>query len=164
MLFDVIERDATFVVLIDGAAIGPFSERAARQWLQGFGFTAAVDIAVHRERKRKGAFHIGAKSGEGGLMVGRPTFVLTLEPQHDGVDEIKALRFVLKCLRCITLRETHAEADLPMRVPVALPYQMIEILGLWLAWHGPDPANAAPETDVTEGTLMQRSIEPGSLQ
>ena len=50
----MIERDATFVVLIDGAAIGPFdSERAARQWLQGFGFTAAVDVTVHRERKRR---------------------------------------------------------------------------------------------------------------
>jgi hypothetical protein len=52
MTFNVIERDANFLgVLIDGAAIGPFeSERTAREWLKGFGFTSNVEVAVHRER------------------------------------------------------------------------------------------------------------------
>lgn len=50
-------------------------------------------------------------------MGGRPTFVVTLQPQHDGVDEIKALRFVLKRLlrthglRCVTLREMPSDVE-----------------------------------------------------
>jgi hypothetical protein len=45
--------------------------------------------------------------------VSKPTFILMLQPLNDGVDEIKALRFVLKRLlrqyglRCVTLREVH---------------------------------------------------------
>jgi hypothetical protein len=51
----------------------------------------------------------------GQTFVSRPTFILTLQPRHDGVDEIKALRFVLKRLlrqhglRCVTLRELAAD-------------------------------------------------------
>lgn len=38
MIYDVIERDASWWLRIDGAAIGPFeSEYAARQWAHGFG-------------------------------------------------------------------------------------------------------------------------------
>jgi hypothetical protein len=56
----------------------------------------------------------------------KPTFILTLRPLRDGVNEIRALRFVLKRLlrqyglRCITLRELHdnaTEQDLRIGTP-----------------------------------------------
>lgn len=53
----------------------------------------------------------------------KPTFILMLQPLNDGVDEIKALRFVLKRLlrqyglRCVTLREVH-EAEQNTRVDI----------------------------------------------
>jgi hypothetical protein len=55
--------------------------------------------------------------------VSKPTFILMLQPLNDGVDEIKALRFVLKRLlrqyglRCVTLREVH-EAEQNPRVDI----------------------------------------------
>jgi hypothetical protein len=55
-------------------------------------------------------------------VVSRPIFMLTLQLMHDGVDEIRALRFVLKRLlrqyglRCVTLRELHDNTDQNTRV------------------------------------------------
>jgi hypothetical protein len=54
--------------------------------------------------------------------VSKPTFILMLQPLNDGVDEIKALRFVLKRLlrqyglRCVTLREVHEAERTPASI------------------------------------------------